>query len=229
MMNVGTIFVIDDDVEIRRLIFKTLTPAGFKVKLAQKGGDHLRQIFSSRTSLVILGEESIESSYVNILKDVREWSTIPVIVLSSLHPEEAILAASVSGVNDYISVPFSQRELLSSVRSVLRFYNTTYQGIKFEIDSVSINFENRTVTKKGKRVELTMTEFSLLSLFVHNAGKLLTHEFILRQIWGPWFEKTKPYSYIYVGRLRKKLEDNPDNPQLFQTESGKGYKFIVKK
>jgi two-component system KDP operon response regulator KdpE len=177
---------------------------------------------------VILGEESIESSYVNILKDLREWSTIPVIILSSLHPEEAILAASVSGVNDYISFPFSQRELLSSVRSVLRLYNTTYQGIKFEIDSVSINFENRTVTKKGKRVELTMTEFSLLSLFVHNAGKLLTHEFILRQIWGPRNENTKPYSHVYIGRLRKKLEDNPNNPQLFRTESGKGYKFVVK-
>ena len=228
MMNSTTILVLDNDVEIRRLIFKILTPAGFKVKLAQKGGDHLRQIFSSRCSLVILGEESIESSYVNILKDLREWSTIPVIILSSLHPEEAILAASVSGVNDYISVPFSQRELLSSVRSVLRLYNTTYQGIKFEIDSVSINFENRTVTKKGKRVELTMTEFSLLSLFVHNAGKLLTHEFILRQIWGPRIENTKSYSHVYIGRLRKKLEDNPNNPQLFRTESGKGYKFDVK-
>jgi two-component system, OmpR family, KDP operon response regulator KdpE len=205
-----------------------LTPAGFKVKLAQRQGDFLRQIFSSHCSLVILGEESIESSYVKILKDLREWSTIPVIVLSSLHPEEAVLAASVTGVNCYISVPFSQRELLASVRSVLRLYNNTHQGIRFEIDSISIDFENRTVTKKGKMVELTTTEFSLLSLFVHNAGKLLTHDFILRQIWGPRIENTKPYSHVYIGRLRKKLEDNPDIPQLFQTEFGKGYKFVIK-
>ena len=227
MMNSTTILVLDNDVEIRRLIFKILTPAGFKVKLAQKGGDHLRQIFSSRSSLVILGEESIESSYVNILKDLREWSTIPVIILSSLHPEEAILAASVSGVNDYISVPFSHGELLTSVRSMLRLHNIN-QGIKFETDSVSIDFENRTVNKNGKSVNLTPTEYSLLSLFVHNAGKLLTHDFILRQIWGPRIENTKSYSHVYIGRLRKKFEDNPNNPQLFRTESGKGYKFDVK-
>jgi Response regulators consisting of a CheY-like receiver domain and a winged-helix DNA-binding domain len=167
MTNTAIILVIDDDVEIWRLIFKTLTPAGFKVKLAQRQVDFLRQIFSSHCSLVILGEESIESSYVKILKDLREWSTIPVIVLSSLHPEEAVLAASVTGVNGYISVPFSQRELLASVRSVLRLYNNTHQGIRFEIDSISIDFENRTVTKKGKIVELTTTELSLLFRYLY--------------------------------------------------------------
>jgi two-component system KDP operon response regulator KdpE len=228
MMNTTTILVIDDDIEIRRLVFKTLTPAGYKVKLAHRQGDPLRQIFSSRCSLVILGEETTDESYVSILKDLRSWSTVPVIVLSSLLPKEAVLAASVAGANGYITVPFSRQELLKSVQSVLQLYNTTSQGRRFEADSVIIDFENRTVTKKGKEVELTRTEFSLLSLFVHNADKLLTHDFILRQIWGPWFETTTPYSHVYVGRLRKKLEDNPGHPQLFQTELGKGYKFVVK-
>jgi len=228
MMNPTTILVLDNDVEIRRRIFKTLTPAGFKVKLAQKVGDHLRQIFSSHCSLVILGEETTDVSYVSILKELRAWSTVPVIVLSSLMPKEAVLAASVAGANGYLTVPFSRPELLKSIQSVLQSYYTTSHGRKFDVDSISINFENRTVTKKGKRVELTMTEFSLLTLFVHNAGKLLTHDFILRQIWGPRIENIKPYSHVYIGRLRKKLEDNPNNPQLFRTESGKGYKFVVK-
>jgi two-component system, OmpR family, KDP operon response regulator KdpE len=228
MMKAETILVIDDDVEIRRLVFKTLTPAGYKVKLAKRQGDPLRQVFSTRCSLVILGEDSMDQSYVHILKDIREWSAVPVIVLSSLVPKEAVIAASVDGANGYITVPFSRPELLTSVQTVLQSYNTTSQGRKFEADSVVIDFENRTVTKKGKRVELTKTEFSLLSLFVHNADKLLTHDFILRQIWGPWFETTLPYSHVYVGRLRKKLEDNPDQPQLFQTELGKGYRFVVK-
>lgn len=228
MVTTAIILVIDDDVEIRRLIFKILTPAGYKVIFGQRQGDPLRQIFSSRCNLVILGEESIEASHVKILKDLRELSTVPVIIISSLLPKEAVLAASVTGANDYISLPFSQRELLMSVRSVLRKYDTTDQGIRFEIDSITIDFENRLVSKKGKRVDLTPTEFSLLSLFVHKAGKLLTHNYILRKIWGPWFENNTPYSYIYVGRLRQKLEDDPFNPQLFQTEVRKGYKFVLK-
>ena len=228
MTGAGTIILIDDDVEIRRLVVKTLTPAGYKVKLAQRQGDPLRQIFSTRCSLVILGEETTDESYVKILKDLRTWSTVPVIVLSSLVPSEAVLAASVAGANGYIAAPFSRPELLKSVQSVLQSYNTTSQGRIFEIDSVVIDFENRTVTKKGKRVELTKTEFSLLSLFIHNPGKLLTHDFILRKIRGPWFENKVPYIRVYVSLLRKKLEDNPDHPQLIQTELGKGYKFVVK-
>jgi two-component system KDP operon response regulator KdpE len=228
MIGAGTIIVIDDEVAIRRLVQKTLTQAGYKVKLAGRHGNPLRQIFSSRCSLVILGEESIDESYVSILNELRTWSKVPVIVISSLLPKEAVLAASVTGANGYITAPFSRLELLTSVRSVLHSYNTTSQGIKFETDSVTIDFENRTVTKKGKRVELTTTEFSLLALFVHNVGKVLTHDYILRQIRGPWFENKIPYSRVYVRHLRKKLEDDPAVPQLFQTDFGKGYKFNAK-
>jgi two-component system KDP operon response regulator KdpE len=96
------------------------------------------------------------------------------------------------------------------------------------MDSVAIDFEKRTVSKKGKIVNLTPTEFSILSLLVHNAGKLITHDSILRQIRGPWFEKDTAYSRVYMGRLRKKLEDDPDHPQMFQTEPGRGYKFVAK-
>jgi two-component system KDP operon response regulator KdpE len=172
--------------------------------------------------------ESIDVSYINILKDLRIWSTVPVIVLSSLLPEEGVVLASVAGANDYVAKPFSQTELLTTVRSVLRFYNTNNQGTRFETDSISIDFENHSVSKKGKIVKLTPTEFSLLSLFVQNAGKLVTHDCISRQIRGPWLKKRVPYSRVYVGRLRKKLEDDPGNPQLFQTESGRVYKFAVR-
>jgi two-component system KDP operon response regulator KdpE len=227
-MSTVTILVLDDDVEIRRLILKTLTPAGYKVKFAEKKKEPLQQIFSSRCSLVILGEESVNASYVTILNNLRVWSTIPVIVISSLLPEKKVLAPSVDGANDYIVIPFSYMELLTSVRSALQSYHTTNQGTKFEIDSIVIDFDNRAVSKKGKRVELTPTEFSLLSLFVHNAGKLLTYGHILRHIRGPWFGNEIAYSRVYVGRLRKKLENDSDRPQLFQTESRRGYRFVVK-
>ncbi len=228
MISTGTIIVIDDDIEIRRLVLKTLKQAGYKVKVVERHRDILRRIFSSRCSLLILGMELIDASSVNILKDLREWSTVPVIVLSSLLREKDVHAASAAGANDHVAKPFSDTRLLTSVRSALRLYNTANQGIKFETDSMSIDFEDRTVNKKGKIVNLTPTEFLLLSLFVHNAGRVLTYDYILRQIRGPWFQDKVRYSRVYVGRLRKKLEDDPDNPQLFQTELGRGYKFVVK-
>jgi two-component system KDP operon response regulator KdpE len=228
MISAGTIFVIDDDVEMRRLVFKTLEPAGYKVKCTEWQGDLLQQVFSSRCILVIFGMESIDVSHIDVVKNLHAWSTVPVILLSYPVLEEDVLGLSSVGVNDHIDKPFSHVELLTSVRSVLRRCNTTDQGTKFEMDSVAIDFEKRTVSKKGKIVNLTPTEFSILSLLVHNAGKLITHDSILRQIRGPWFEKDTAYSRVYMGRLRKKLEDDPDHPQMFQTEPGRGYKFVAK-
>jgi two-component system KDP operon response regulator KdpE len=228
MINAGTILVVDDDVEMRRLVFKTLYPAGYKVKLVQTRGDILQQLFSSRCILVIIGMESVDASHIDIVKTLRAWSTVPVILLSYPVLDEDTLRLSAAGVNDHIVKPFSHAELLTSMRSVLRLYNTTDQGTKYETDFVTIDFEERTVRKRGKIVNLTPTEFSLLTLLVHNAGKLITHDSILRQIRCPWFGKDRAYSRVYMGRLRKKLEDDPDHPQMFQTESGRGYKFVAK-
>ena len=227
MISAGTILVIDDDVEIRRLVFKTLDPAGYRVKASDWRGDIVQQVFSSRSILLIIGMEGFNLSHFNIVKKLRRWSSVPVILLS--YPtDEGVPGVSTAGVNDHIIKPFSHAELLMSVHSVLKVYNTTDQGTKYEAESVTIDFERRTVSKKGKTVNLTPTEFSLLTLLVHNAGKLITHDSILRQIRGPWVEQDTTYSRVYMGRLRKKLEDDPDHPQMFQTESGRGYKFVVK-
>ncbi|GEM_PF-2075450 len=229
MINAGTILVSDDDIEIRRLVFKTLEPAGYKIKNADSRKDFVQQVFSSRCILVIVGVETLAISHVDIVKELRTWSAVPVILLSYLPGPDAP-GLSTIGVNDRIMKPFSRAELLSTVRSVLKAYNMTGQGTKYEADSVTIDFEQRLVSKKGKIVNLTPTEFLLLSLLVHNAGKLITHDSILRQIRGPWVEVEKDitYSRVYMGRLRKKLEDDPDHPQMFQTESGRGYKFVAK-
>jgi len=228
MVNSGTILIIDEDVEVRRLVHRTLERAGYKVKAAEKHDNILQHVFATRCSLVILGMESLQHSDINILKELRASALLPVIILSPPLPDEDALTASVAGATYYVSKPFSEAGLLASVRSVLRSYNTTTQGSTFETESVFINFENHLVSKNGKIINLTPTEFSLLSLFVHNPGKVLTHAYIARQIRGPWFDKRLPYSRVYVGRLRKKLEDDPADPHIFQTESGKGYKLVVK-
>ena len=227
MISAGTILIIDDDVEMRRLVFKTLEPAGYRVKVAQIQGDILHQVFSTRSILVIIGMETVDALHVNIVKELRIWSTVPAILLSYPAGADA-LGLSSAGVNDHIIKPFSHAELLTSVRSVLKAHNTTNQGTTYEAESVTIDFERRMVIKNGKTVNLTPTEFSLLSLLVHNAGKLITHDSILRQIRGPWCEKDTTYARVYMGRLRKKLEDDPDRPQMLQTDSGKGYRFIAK-
>ncbi len=228
MLNSGTILIIDEDVEVRRLVQKTLERAGYKVKTAEKHDNILQHVFATRCILVILGMESLQNSDINILKELRASALLPVIILSPPLPEEDALTASVAGANYHISKPVSEGQLLASVRSVLRSFNVTTQGSTYETESVLIDFENHVVSKKGKIIKLTPTEFSLLSLFVHNAGKVLTHAYISRQIRGPSYDKRLPYSRVYVGRLRKKLEDDPNDPQLFQTESGKGYKLVVK-
>ena len=227
MISAGTILVIDDDVEIRRLVFKTLGPAGYKIKNADSREDFVQQVFSSRCILVIVGMEMLDVSHVNIVKELRTLSTVPVILLSYPLEQDAPGPSAVE-VNDRIIKPFSRSELLASVRSVLKTYNTIDQTTKYEAESVTIDFEQRQVSKKGKIVNLTPTEFSLLSLLVHNAGKLITHDNILRQIRGPWVGMDTTYSRVYMGRLRKKLEDDPDHPQMFQTESGRGYKFVAR-
>jgi two-component system, OmpR family, KDP operon response regulator KdpE len=226
-VSAGTILVIDDDVEIRRLVFKTLEPAGYRVKVADWRGDIIQLVFSSRSILLMIGMETFNMSHFKIVRKLRKWSTVPVILLS--YPTgDGVPGLSPAGVSDHIIKPFSHAELLTSVHSVLKVYNTTDQGTKYEAESVTIDFERRMVSKKGKTVNLTPTEFSLLTLLVHNAGKLITHDSILRQIRGPWVEQDTTYSRVYMGRLRKKLEDDPNHPQMFQTESGRGYKFVAK-
>jgi two-component system KDP operon response regulator KdpE len=222
-----TLLIVETDVEIRRLIVKMVSAAGYKVKMADSAGDILQQIFSSRCLLVIFGMEAVDPSYLAIVKKLRKVSALPVVFLMYPGAEKDHASVSEAGVNDHVLKPFSDAELLTALRSVIRSAYNTDQGAKFETSSMVIDFEHQTVVKNGKRVNLTPTEFLLLSLFVHNAGKIVAHDLIMRQIRGPGHEKESNYSRVYTGRLRKKLEDDPENPHLIQTESGRGYRFVV--
>jgi len=223
----GRLLLVETDVEIKRLVLKVLAAAGYKVKLADNEGDLLQQIFSSRCLLVIFGMNAVDVSYLAVVKKLRRVSALPVIFIMYPTAEKDRATVSAAGVNDQVLKPFSDAELLTALRSVIRSYHNGGQGARFEASAIVINFENQTVVRKGKPVNLTPTEFLLLSLFVHNAGKILTHDRILRQIRGPWYERHINYSRVYTCRLRRKLEDDPENPHLIRTESGKGYKFVV--
>ncbi len=221
------ILVVDDEIQIRRLLQITLESAGYKVSLAESGEEGLRQAATIRPELIILDLGLGDMDGLDLLKRLREWATVPILILSVRAGEEDVVAALDRGADDYLAKPFRTGELLARVRAALRHVQQTEQGTEFVSGSLSIDLSTRVVKRRDEIVKLTPTEYSLLVLFVRNAGKVLTHGFILRQIWGPSFEGETQYSRVYVAQLRKKLEDDPNIPRLFLTESGIGYRFVI--
>jgi two-component system KDP operon response regulator KdpE len=227
MSNLPSILVVDDEVQMRRLLQISLEAAGYKMHTAASGNEGLQQAAMVRPEIIILDLGLPDEDGIEILKKLREWSTIPIIILSVRASEQEIIKALDAGADDYLTKPFRTGELLARIRAALRHRQMTEQGEVFTAGPLSIDLAARTVKRKGEIVKLTPTEYSLLALFVRNAGKVLTHRYILEQVWGPTFSEESQYSRVYVGQLRKKLEDNPSDPRLFVTESGIGYRLVV--
>jgi two-component system KDP operon response regulator KdpE len=227
MSNETPILVIDDEIQIRRLLQITLEAAGYRVHLAASGGEGLRQAAAVRPEIVILDLGLPDEDGIGILKKLREWATFPILILSVRTSEQDIVAALDGGADDYLTKPFRTAELLARVRTAIRHRQPGEQEAVFRLGSLSVDLAARVVKKRGETVKLTPTEYSLLALFVRNAGKVLTHRFILQQIWGPTFEEETQYSRIYIAQLRKKLEDDPSKPKTLVTESGIGYRLSV--
>jgi two-component system KDP operon response regulator KdpE len=221
------VLVIDDEIQMRRLLKITLEAAGFKVYLAESGEDGLRQAATSRPEFVILDLGLQDMDGLQVLRKLREWAEFPVLILSVRAQEQDIITALDAGADDYLTKPFRTGELLARVRSALRHNQRTGHGSVFTSGSLTVDLAARLVRRNGEIIKLTPTEYSLLALFVRNAGRVLTHGFILQQVWGPTFEEETQYSRVYVGQLRKKLEDDPENPRLFLTESGIGYRLAA--
>lgn len=221
------ILVIDDEVQIRRLLQITLEAAGFKVHLAASGEEGIRLAAMARPEIIILDLGLQDADGIDILKKLRVWAEIPILILSVRASEQDIVAALDAGADDYLTKPFRTGELLARVRAALRHRQLTEEGTAFTSGPLFVDLAARVVKKKGELIKLTPTEYALLALFVRNTGKVLTHRYILQQIWGPTFEEETQYSRVYVAQLRKKLEENPNTPRLFVTESGIGYRLAV--
>jgi two-component system KDP operon response regulator KdpE len=165
-------------------------------------------------------------SGLDVLKRLREWSQIPVLVLSVLGQDEKKIAALDSGADDYLTKPFSGGELLARIRVMLR-RNQPSEDLKVvKFGSVEVDLVRRVVTKAGQEVRLTNKEHALLRLLVCNSGKVITHRQILRDLWGPNAEEQTQYLRVYMGRLRQKLEEEPNRPKHLKTESGIGYRLV---
>jgi len=222
-----TILVIDDEVQIRRLLHVTLEAHGFRVIEAATAKDGLAEAAQRPPDAVLLDLGLPDMDGVTVLKRLREWSKVPVVVLSVRDRDEDKIAALDHGADDYVTKPFSTGELLARIRVALRHAQPTDNAANFHNGDLHVDLSARVVTLKGKEVKLTATEYSLLRLFVQHAGKVLTHQQILREVWGPNYVDQTHYLRVYMGHLREKLEANSTQPEMFITEPGVGYRLVV--
>lgn len=228
MSNPSTeILVIDDEIQMRRLLRVTLESAGYKITLAENAAEGIRNAEIHRFDAVILDLGLPDLDGIEVLKKIRKWAQYPIIILSVRSAEQDIVSALDAGANDYLTKPFRSGELIARLRTSLRVFHSNSSSTPIiEIQGILVDTDNHIVKKNGEPVKLTPTEFALLVLFLRNAGKVLTHNYILQQVWGPKFEGESQYTRVYVAQLRKKLEDDPNHPVFFLTESGIGYRFI---
>lgn len=217
--------VIDDEVQIRRLLRVVLESADYQVHEAETAAQGLTDAATRRPDVVLLDLGLPDSDGVNVLRRLREWSQVPVIVLSVRDDEEGKVAALDAGADDYVTKPFSSAELLARLRAAQRKTRPEDETSRFKSGDLIVDLTARVVTRAGHEVKLTATEYALLRLFVRHAGRVLTHRQILREIWGPKSEEHRQYLRVYVTHLRQKIERDPAAPELVKTEPGIGYRF----
>lgn len=220
-----TILVIDDELQIRRLLEITLSASGYKIVQSATGKEGLVDAATLHPSLIILDLGLPDADGHEILKKLREWYTKPVIVLSVRDSEKDIVSALDNGANDYLTKPFRSGELLARIRAALRSATEKPENSILVFGSLSIDLQNHTARKNDEILKLTSTEFMLLSLLAKNQGRVLTHQYILKEIWGYSYTEQTQYLRVFVAQLRKKIEDNPSKPKLLITVSGIGYRF----
>lgn len=224
--NATEILIIDDEPQIRKLLQITLHSNDYKVKEAATARDGLALAASHPPDMILLDLGLPDESGHSVLQTLREWYTRPIIILSVQSSEEAIVNALDHGANDYLVKPFRSGELLARIRSVLRSNAGEMEDPVINSGNLQIDLAMRTVKKNNEPLRLTATEYSLLALLARNEGKVLTHQFLLRAIWGPSFIDQSQYLRVYVAQLRKKIEADHNAPKHLITESGIGYRFV---
>lgn len=225
MTDTGTILIIDDEVQIRRLLEITLSAKGYKISEASSGKDGLALAASVNPVLILLDLGLPDADGIDILKKLREWYQKPVIILSVRNAEEDIINALDCGANDYLIKPFRTGELLARIRVAIRQSEDIPNDSNLSFGSLSIDLSGHSVYKNKELIKLTSTEFSLLALLAKNEGRVLTYQFILKEVWGVGYSDQTQRLRIIMAQLRKKIEDDPAKPKFISTESRIGYRF----
>ena len=224
-MSKAEILIIDDEPQIRKLLQISLESNDYKVIQASSGREGLTLSANHPPDVILLDIGLPDQSGHAVLKELREWFNRPIIILSVQDKEADIVSSLDSGATDYLTKPFRTGELLARIRSAIRISQNVRNDIIIQCNDLEIDLVSRTVKRNNEVLKLTSTEYNLLALFAKNEGRVLTHQFILKEIWGVGYQTETQYLRVFVAALRKKIEDNPNNPIHIITQSGVGYRF----
>lgn len=227
-MNKAGILIIDDEAQIQKLLAITLQSNDYAVSHAATAKEGLVMAASHPPDMIILDLGLPDENGHSVLQQLREWYTNPIIILSVQSDEEDIIKALDNGANDYLVKPFRTGELLARIRAALKKSNANEINPVITNGNLQIDLSQRIIRKNGEIVKLTVTEYTLFALFVKNEGKVLTHHYLLREVWGPGFINQSQYLRVFIAQLRKKIEDDANHPEYIITESGVGYRFLSK-
>jgi two-component system, OmpR family, KDP operon response regulator KdpE len=224
----AVILVIEDEPQIRRFVGANLVGHGYRFFSADTGASGLTEAASRQPDVIILDLGLPDIDGIEVIRRLREWSKTPVIVLSARGQESDKVAALDAGADDYISKPFSPQELLARIRVALRHAARTGDGDDevFHVGDLQVDLARRHVSVGGKDVHLTPIEYKVLTVLVHNAGKVVTRNQLLKEVWGPSHDSEAHYLRIYMLYLRRKLEVDPTRPRYLRTEPGVGYRLM---
>jgi two-component system, OmpR family, KDP operon response regulator KdpE len=225
-MTGARILVVDDEPQILRALQSTLRGAGYDVDAAATAQAALTKAATQPPEAIILDLVLPDGSGVDVCRELRTWTQVPVLVLSALGDEREKVAALDAGADDYVTKPFGVEELLARLRAVLRRAGPSGSPV-IEIGELRLDLDKGALFRNGELVSLTPHEFGLMRLLVQNEGKLLTHKAILREVWGPAYQAESHYLHVYVSQLRRKIERDPTRPRYLLTESGAGYRFVA--
>lgn len=224
-MNKASVLIIDDEVQIQKLLQINLEGSGYKIHQAVNGKEGLLLAANQLPDVILLDLGLPDISGHQILKELREWYTKGIIVLSVQNNETDIVEALDNGATDYLTKPFRMGELMARIRSAIRRNSNESDCQKITVDELEIDLAARIVKCDHETVKLTSTEYNLLALLIKNEGRVLTHQFILKEIWGVGYQLETQYLRVFIAQLRKKIEKNPNQPKHIITESGVGYRF----
>lgn len=225
MSNSAQILIIDDEIQIRKLLEITLNSNDYKTIFAVNAKEGVAMVANHQPDLVILDLGLPDEDGQVVLKRLREWYNNPIIILTVKSAEDEIVKALDNGANDYLTKPFRTQELLARIRTALRNLVSIEKDPIIEFGSVSIDLASRIVRLNNVILKLTTTEYNLLSVFIKNEGRVLTHQYLLKQVWGNSYADQTQYLRVFVAQLRKKIEEDPNRPKFIITESGVGYRF----
>jgi two-component system KDP operon response regulator KdpE len=225
--NVARVLVVDDEKAIQRFLTNALSSAEFSVHVAENGKEALAAAVAIRPDLIILDLGLPDMDGVEVLRRLREWTQVPIIILSVRDREDEKVTALDSGADDYVTKPFGTGELLARMRVALRKSTPQSPEPVYKVDGLEVDLEHRRVFVQGNEVQLTATEYDLLRLLVTHAGKVLTHNQILRQMWGPAYTEQPHLLRVNISNLRRKIEPKPNRPRYILTELGVGYRLKV--